>query len=102
MATVNAPFDCEHDPKANGRTGIVSRWSNPILKPLAASGHPHAAKWNPSHRDVDGQTSVHGIVWGQSNDSIPHHFPNAGLYDSYGKMRSTIGNLSEMRRLHIQ
>ena len=103
MATVNAPFDCEHDPKASGRTSIVSRWSNPILKPMVPSGHPPMP---PSGIEVIemlmAKTNVHGIVWGQSNDALPHHFPNAGLYDSHGQMRPTIANLTELRRLHIQ
>lgn len=45
--------------------------------------------------------AVHGVVWNQMRDDVPHEFPHGGLFDLQGRRKPTLDFLAELRRLHL-
>jgi hypothetical protein len=47
------------------------------------------------------KVSVHGLVWNQWSDAIPHEFPHAGLIDADGEIKPVFRALAEIRQKHL-
>jgi len=45
--------------------------------------------------------AVHGVVWNQLRDDLPHEFPHGGLFDQQGRRKPTLDFLAELRRQHL-
>lgn len=45
--------------------------------------------------------SVHGVVWNQMRDDLPHEFPHGGLFDLQGRRKPTLDFLTDLRRQHL-
>jgi len=44
------------------------------------------------------RSTVQVILWNQLNDSVPHEFPNAGLFDSKQQAKPTLALMRELRQ----
>ena len=44
------------------------------------------------------RTSVQVLLWNHLSDAEPHEFPRAGLFDSHGKAKPTLGILRHLRK----
>jgi len=45
--------------------------------------------------------AVHGVVWNQLRDDLPHEYPHGGLFDLQGRRKPTFDFLAELRRQHL-
>jgi hypothetical protein len=45
--------------------------------------------------------SVHGLVWNEWSDALPHEFPHAGLIDAEGRIKPVFRALGEIRQENL-
>ncbi|MFN9592473.1 MAG: hypothetical protein ACK56G_07160 [Pirellulaceae bacterium] len=78
-----------HDPAAFGQVEMPSQWLNagnppPDTLPLSKARELWIASvWNA----LRAKGNLHALVWNQIDDHAPHFLPNAGGFDSSGKLR---------------
>lgn len=45
---------------------------------------------------------VHGIIWSQLSDAIPHEFPHGGLFDGQSRPKAVLETIAAIRRKHLR
>ncbi len=103
MAMLVAPNDSQSDAQAFSKYGLVSQWKTPVIEPLEATGS--ATGQAPNGLDLFqvllAKPNIHGIVWNQLCEKVPHPFPNSGLVQAQGNPRPLFEALARLRSLHV-
>lgn len=50
---------------------------------------------------ISAKQSVHGVVWRQVRDSVPHDFPHGGLFDHADRPKPALNALANFRREYL-
>lgn len=91
MTTV--PSATSPDPNARVQARPVSR--------LAKNGPSLATQQQAAERLALlalAKSFVHGFIWNETTDSMPHEFANGGLFDLQGRPKPALGTLASLRK----
>lgn len=47
------------------------------------------------------KSAVHGIIWNQLSDALPHAFPHGGLWDHSGQPKPALDSLAQLRKRYL-
>ena len=95
--TLTFPTGSAEDPKAFRKT-----------KPLS-SGAPGG--WSPTAQRawierviplILAKRSVHGVIWNQLSDGLPHDYPHGGLFTADNRPKPALGTLAALRKYHLR
>lgn len=128
LIRLTAPQSTELDPLASLGDSMVSMWNFPgggvsskadealqDTDPDMFSTHAeHAAEENKIAKPLSlppnglellqmllAKPSVHGVIWNQATDNLPHFFPNTGLFDPAARRRPLVECMARLRQQYI-
>jgi hypothetical protein len=95
-ATLTMPSSGEEDPLATSQSRPMDN--------VASGG------WTPQLQQswieklapfLISKSAIHGLIWNQLDDAVPHDFPHAGLIDAHGQSKPVLQTLAALRRQHL-
>lgn len=95
MIILTCPSSTGPDPRVLHQRQPVTTWKSP---------HPVGPAYPTAEsllRMLLAKQSIHGIIWNQASDQIPHPFPHAGLWDSLGKPKPTLLQAAKLRQQYL-
>lgn len=94
MLTVTFPASSDEDPAADSRLSVVANGTDDRLLTAAFQ-----ADWARRRLPMlIAKNAVQVVVWGQTSDSHPHTYPNAGLFSAENHERPLLGVLKDLRK----
>jgi len=96
LILLTSPSSAVDDPQAYGS-------AKPLPKaypngPTAESQAEYLEKLLPM---LIAKPHVHGVIWNQLRDAVPHRFPHGGLFDAEDQPKEALRVLTELRQLHL-
>ncbi len=88
LTSLACPSKPDPDPQADERIQIMTERN--LQADVAQMIHVMLAK-----------PTVHGIIWNQLTDALPHTYPNAGLYDENFAVKPLLAEIQAIRSQHL-
>ena len=90
MLNLSTPSAATADPRAKltAKVELVSQQAKHPQREWAASVLPLLLA----------RSTVQVILWNQLNDSVPHEFPHAGLFDADQQAKPTLALMRDLRK----
>ena len=93
--TVTAPSAATADPQAKSNARVLSSAEGDVTP-------EKQREWIELHAPLLlSKSLVQVIVWNQLSDAVPHHYPNAGLFDTQGKAKPALAALQAIREKYF-
>lgn len=95
MLAAPSSFDPASDQKARNP-------SRPVPRACSSSALSHKDLVERLVTLLLAKPGVHGIIWTQLSDAIPHEFPHGGLFDQLSRPKPALEAIAAIRRKHLR